>query len=69
MPFCSSSFASFLFLFLSKSVTSVGLLRLLLVAFLGRLDIFCQNLDLVGDGGLEARCLCPPLKPSSNLGV
>jgi len=60
----------FLFLFLlSRSVTSVGLLRLLLVAFLGRLDIFCQNLDLVGDGGLEARCLCPPLKPSSNLGV
>ena len=59
----------FLFLFLSKSVTSVGLLRLLLVAFLGRLDIFCQNLDLVGDGGLEARCLRPPLKPSSNLGV
>ena len=46
----------FLFLFLlSRSVTSVGLLRLLLVAFLGRLDIFCQNLDLVGDGGLEAR--------------
>ena len=60
----------FLFLFLlSRSVTSVGLLRLLLVAFLGRLDIFCQNLDLVGDGGLEARCLRPPLKPSSNLGV
>ena len=66
---CSFPFASFLFLFLSKSVTSVGLLRLLLVAFLGRLDIFCRNLVLVGDGGLEARCLCPPLKPSSNLGV
>jgi len=69
MPFCSFSFASFFISFLSRSVTSVGLLRLLLVAFFGRLDIFCRNLVLVGDGGLEARCLRPPLKPSSNLGV
>ena len=36
---------------------------------LAALIFFCQNLVLVGDGGLEAQCLRPPLKLSSNFGV